>query len=74
MSIDTGEIAFLNCQCRQCQNDQKQRSALLSGKLVADYTLKKKDVAITMKAKSNIEIDEEIIPIEPLVIPTSNNH
>ena len=38
------------------------------GKPVANYTFKKKDMAVTMKARSTVTIEGEVIPVDPLLM------
>ena len=40
----------------------------MTGKTVTDYTFKKEDTAVTMKARSTVQIDGKIIPVDPLLL------
>ena len=40
----------------------------MCGNPTKDYTFKKKDTAITMKARSTVQIDGEIIAVDPLLM------
>lgn len=73
MSIDTRETAFSTVNVDNVKVIGSNILASMSRKSVADYMFKKKDLAITMKARSTIKIDE-VIPIELLIISVSNNH
>ena len=62
MNIDTGEIAITTVDVDQakkiilesmCENPTK------------DYTFRKKDMAITMKGRSTVQMDGEIIAVDP---------
>ena len=40
----------------------------MTGKTFTDYTFKKKDTVRTMKARSTIQTDDDIIPVDPLLL------
>ena len=40
----------------------------MCGNPITNYTFKKKDTPIAMKARSTVQIDGEIIPVDPLLV------
>ena len=68
MSIDTGEIAVATVNVDQAKKIGHDILESMSGNPTKDYTFKKKDTAITMKARSTVQIDGEIIAVDPLLM------
>ena len=68
MSIDTGEIAIATVNVDQAKKIGSDILESMCGNPTKDYTFKKKDTAITMKARSTVQIDEEIIAVDPLLM------
>ena len=68
MSIDTGEIAVATVNVDQAKKIGHDILESMCGNPTKDYTFKKKDTAITMKARSTVQIDGEIIAIDPLLM------
>ena len=68
MSIDIGEVAIpaVNLDTEHATGMNILTS--MTGKTVTDYTFKKKDTVVTMKARSTVQIDDEIIPVDPLLL------
>ena len=68
MSIDTGEIAVATVNVDQAKKIGRDILESMCGNPTKDYTFKKKDTAITMKARSTVQIDGEIIAVDPLLM------
>ena len=68
MSIDTGEIAIATVSVDQAKKIGSDILESICGNPTMNYTFKKKDTAITVKARSTVQIDGEIIPVDPLLI------
>ena len=68
MSIDTGEIAIATVNVDQTKKIGNDILESMCGNPTKEYTFKKKDTAITLKARSTDQIDGEIIAIDPLLM------
>ena len=68
MSIDTGEIAVATVNVDQAKKIGHDILESMCGNPTKDYTFKKKETAITMKARSTVQIDGEIIAVDPLLM------
>ena len=68
MSIDTGEVASSAVNVDDAKKIGKGILQSMSGSVVADYTFRRKENAVTMKARSTIQVDGEIISVDPLLM------
>ena len=68
MSIDTGEIAIATVNVDQTKKIGNDILESMCGNPTKEYTFKKKNTAITLKARSTDQIDGEIIAIDPLLM------
>ncbi len=68
VSIDTGEVAISSVNIDNTKKIGKDILQSMSETPVGDYTLKKKDIAVTMKERSTIQVDGEIISVDPLLM------
>ena len=73
MSIDTGEIAIATVNVDQAKKIGSDILESMCGNPTKDYTFGKKDMAITMKAQSTVQIDGEIIAVNALNVSASHN-
>ena len=67
MSIDTGEVAIPAVNVDTAHAIGMNIITSMTGKTFTDYTFKKKDTVRTMKARSTIQTDDDIIPVDPLL-------
>ena len=68
MRIDTGEIAIATVNVDQAKKIGSDILESMCGNPTKDCTFKKKDTAITMKARSTVQIDGKIIAVDPLLM------
>ena len=68
MSIDTGEVAILSVNVDTAHAVGMNIITSMTRKAVTEYTFKKKDTVVTMKTRSIVKIDEEIITVDPLLL------
>ena len=68
MSIDTGEIAIATVNVDQAKKIRSDIFESICGNPTKDNIFKRKDTAITVKARSTVQIDGEIIAVDPLLM------
>ena len=68
MSIDTRKVAIPAVNVDTAHVIEMNIITSMTGKTVTDYTFKKKDIIVTMKARSTVQIDDEIMPVDPLLL------
>ena len=64
----TGEVAGKNVNVDKSVNVGMKIVNAMQGFSVHDYSFKKKDKAITMKAHSAVELDGEVVDVDPQLL------
>ena len=68
INLQTGEVAETNVNVDNAKNIGKLISETMKGKEVTEYSFKRKDQAVTIKAGSTVKIDGNVVPVDPQLL------
>lgn len=67
-NIHTGEIADETVSVDNAKEIGQNIISSMAGKIVTKYVFKKKDKAVTMKSGSTVQIDKDVVPVDPQLL------